>query len=80
MTLSGKITSYDSAKGAGTITPEMGGKSLPFVRADLDHQRQAPKVGQRYGYETKQLDSGKQQAVNLQQQLSHREQAEQQQG
>lgn len=51
-----------------------------FAKADLKHPTQEPKVGQRYGYETKQTDGGKPQAINLQHELSHREQAERQKG
>lgn len=80
MTNFGKIATYDVGNGAGTIIPEAGGAPLMFAKADLKHQAQEPKVGQRYGYETRQVDGGKQRAANLQHELSHREQAEQQQG
>lgn len=76
----GKIATYDAIKGAGTIAPEAGGSPLMFAKADLKHQVQEPKVGQRYGYDTQQVDGGRQQAANLQHELTHREQAEQQRG
>ncbi|MHA6333846.1 cold-shock protein [Qipengyuania sp. CAU 1752] len=75
MTHYGKIKSYDTCKGAGTITPEKGGEPLPFVKADLQQEAQEPKVDQRYGYETKQVDGGKQQAMNLQQEQGQPEKA-----
>lgn len=68
MTHYGKIKSYDSDKGAGTITPERGGDALPFRKSDLQQEAQEPKVDQRYGYETSEVDSGKRRAINLQQQ------------
>jgi CspA family cold shock protein len=66
MTHYGKIHSYDAAKGAGMIKPEKGGDALPFHKADLQQQAEVPKADQRYGYETKQVDGGKSQAINLQ--------------
>ncbi|QUL39133.1 cold-shock protein [Erythrobacter sp. JK5] len=84
MTHFGKIKSYDSNKGVGTITPEKGGDALPFGKSDLQQQAQEPKVEQRYGYETSEVDGGKKRAVNLQHQQgdgrSQKEQARQQQG
>ncbi|MFN4358737.1 cold-shock protein [Sphingopyxis alaskensis] len=68
MTNYGKINSYDSGKGAGTITPEKGGEALAFVKADLQQSAAEPKTGQRFGYETRQVGGGKPQAINLQQQ------------
>jgi len=38
MTQYGKIKSYDSNKGSGTITPERGGETIAFVKADLQQQ------------------------------------------
>ncbi|WP_033073712.1 hypothetical protein [Sphingopyxis sp. MWB1] len=67
MTYFGKIHSYDSGKGAGTITPEKGGENLAFVKADLHQEAAEPKAGQRFGYETRQAGDGKAQAINLQQ-------------
>ncbi len=66
MTHYGKIKSYDTGKGAGMITPDKGGDALPFNKADLQQQAEVPKADQRYGYETKQVDGGKPQAINLQ--------------
>ena len=54
MTHFGTIKSYDSGKGSGTITPEKGGD--------------APEQGQRWGYETRQVDGGKPSATNLRRQ------------
>lgn len=80
MTHYGKIKSYDSGKGAGTISPEKGGDALAFNKSDLQQQGQEPKVDQRYGYETKQVDGGTAHAVNLQMEQGQRKQAENQQG
>ncbi|WP_370186999.1 cold-shock protein [Qipengyuania sp.] len=64
----GNIKSYDTGKGRGTISPEKGGEPLAFVKADLQREAAEPKVGQRYGYETRQVGGGKPQAINLRQQ------------
>lgn len=82
MTHYGKIKSYDSGKGAGTITPEKGGDVLPFGKSDLQQESQVPKIGDRYGYETNQVDGQNMRAVNLQQQQGdpQQEQARNQQG
>ena len=66
MTNYGKIKSYDADKGAGMITPEQGGDALPFHKADLQQQAEVPKADQRFGYETRQGEGGKAQAINLQ--------------
>ena len=66
MTHFGRIKSYDSGKGAGTIRPEEGGDMLPFGKSDLLQESQDPKVGDRYGYETNQVDGRDVCAVNLQ--------------
>ena len=68
MTHFGQIKSYDSGKGTGTISPEKGGNVLPFGKSDLQRESQAPKVGDRYGYETNQVDGQDIRAVDLQQQ------------
>ncbi|WP_432200507.1 cold-shock protein [Erythrobacter sp. W53] len=65
MTHYGKIKSYDSSQGAGTITAEQGGDVLSFGKSDLRQQAQEPQVDQRFGYDTKQVDGGKTRAVNL---------------
>lgn len=70
MTHFGKIKSYDSSKGEGMITPEKGGDALPFGKSDLQQQAQEPKVDQRFGYETKQIDGGKAHAVSLKHQMA----------
>ena len=82
MTHFGTIKSYDSNKGAGTISPEKGGDALPFRKKDLQQQAQEPEVDQRYGFETSEVDGGKKRAVNLQQGDGDRqkEQARNQQG
>ena len=82
MTHYGKIKSYDSGKGSGTITPERGGDALPFKKADLQQQAQEPKVDQRYGYDTSEVDGGDKRAINLQPQQAdpQQEQARAQQG
>lgn len=68
MTHYGKIQSYDNGKGTGTIVPEKGGEALGFVKADLQQEAAEPSSGQRYGYETQQVDGGKPHAVNLRRQ------------
>ncbi len=80
MTHFGKIKTYDTGKGTGTIAPEKGGEPLAFGRADLQQEGQIPKVAQRYGYETSQVDGGKARAVNLQMEQGQRNRAEPQQG
>lgn len=91
MTNYGKIKSYDSGKGSGTITPENGGDALDFGKSDLQQQAAEPEQGQRFGYDTKQADGGKTHATNLRQHEqvsmnsqshadSQQAQAEQQQG
>lgn len=76
----GKIKSYDTSKGTGTIAPEAGGEPLGFAKADLQQKGEEPKVDQRFGYDTAQMNGGKARAINLQMQQSQREQAEKQQG
>jgi len=82
MTHFGKIKSYDSGKGAGTICPETGGNVLPFGKSDLQQESQMPKIGDRYGYETNQVDGQDMRAVNLQHQQGdlQQEQARAQKG
>ena len=80
MTHFGTIKSYDTGKGAGTITPEKGGEPLHFAKADLQQEGQTPSSGQRFGYETSQVDGGKARAVNLQMEQGKAEQAANQQG
>lgn len=65
MTTFGKIKSYDSSSGTGSITPEKGGDALRFMKADLQQEGQVPKIDQRFSYETSQVDGGKTSAVNL---------------
>ena len=66
MTHYGKIKSYDSAKGAGMITPDKGGDALAFNKSDLQQQAQEPRSGETYGYETRQINGGKAHATSLQ--------------
>ena len=85
MTHYGKIKSYDSSSGTGSITPEKGGETLRFKKADLQQEGQMPKVDDRFSYETSEVDGGKKSAVNLQHQQgdggqSQKEQASAQQG
>ena len=84
MTDFGKIKSYDSGKGTGTITPEKGGDALPFRKSDMQQQGQEPQQEQRFGYDVKNADNGKRYAINLQSQPGEgdvqREQAGAQQG
>lgn len=79
MTDYGKIKSYDSSKGRGSIVPENGGEALEFMKAELQQQAAEPKAGQRFGYETRQVSGGTSQATNLQPDSKH-DQATQQQG
>ena len=78
----GKIKSYDSSSGTGSITPEKGGDALRFKKADLQQEAEVPKVDQRFSYETSEVDGGKKTAVNLQPQQGdgQKEQASAQQG
>ncbi|QKG71949.1 S1 domain-containing protein [Erythrobacter mangrovi] len=76
----GNIKSYDANKGRGMISPEKGGEPIAFVKADLQQEAAEPKQGQRFGYETRQVDGAKPEAFNLQPQQGQREQASQQQG
>lgn len=80
MTQYGKIKSYDSGRGRGSIAPASGGEALHFVKADLQQQAEEPKPGRRYGYDTRQVGGDKPQAINLQPQHGEPEQAERQQG
>lgn len=65
MTHFGKIKSYDSKVGSGMILPDEGGDPLVFATAELDPEGRQPEVGQRYGYQTEQVDGSKAYAVNL---------------
>ena len=48
----GKVESYDNNKGTGLITPETGGKGVPFARAAFSWtDKSAPPVGRRLSYE-----------------------------
>ncbi|MBH9538166.1 cold-shock protein [Novosphingopyxis sp. YJ-S2-01] len=84
MTHYGKIKSYDSSSGTGSITPEKGGEALRFKKADLQQEGHMPKVDERFSYETSEVDGGKKSAVNLQHQQgdgqSQKGQARAQQG
>ena len=83
MTDFGKIKSYDTGNGRGTIVPEKGGDALPFRKSDLQQQAQEPQQDQRYGYDVKSADNGKRYAINLHQQGEadiQQEQARAQQG
>ena len=65
MTHFGKIESYDSIKGSGMIAPDKGGDALHFGKSDLKEQGSQPRVDQRYGYDTSQVDGGDPRAVNV---------------
>ena len=85
MAHTGKIKSYDAAKGSGMITPEKGGDALPFNKSDLQMQGEEPREGQAYGYETRQINGGKAHATSLQPQQgeaanNQKDQASKQQG
>lgn len=79
----GNIKSYNQDKGTGTIVPEKGGDALPFKKKDLQQEAEAPKVDQRFSYETAEVDGGHKRATNLQMQAeesTHEKQARNQQG
>lgn len=80
----GRINSYDIDQGRGTIIPETGGTPLPFAKADLELGAQLPRVDQRYGYETSEVNGASKRAVFLHPQPSdgdrQREQAIAQRG
>ncbi|MGR3481679.1 hypothetical protein [Salipiger marinus] len=78
MTHFGTIKSYDSGKGSGTIAPEKGGEPLFFGKDDFQQKAAEPKQGQRWGYETRQLDGSKPTATNLRQQEQEKGQKQQQ--
>ena len=85
MAHTGKIKSYDTAKGSGMITPEKGGDALPFNKSDLQQQAQEPRSGQAYAYETREVNGGKVHATSLQMEQGNapdgqKEQAGKQQG
>jgi CspA family cold shock protein len=83
MTSFGKIASYDSSKGTGTISPESGGDVLPFRKSALQEQAQEPQQDQRFGFDVKNTDNGKRYADNLHQQsgeVTREDQARNQQG
>jgi cold shock CspA family protein len=62
----GKVESYDNNKGTGLITPETGGKGLPFDRAAFSWtDKSAPPVGRRLSYEVADL-AGVNSAIKLQ--------------
>ena len=77
MTHFGKIMSYDSVRGRGSITPDRGGNPLAFVKADLQKDAEEPRIGQRYGYETSRVGGGETQAIRLR---PEHEQSDTQQG
>ena len=80
MTHYGKIKSYDSSAGTGSIYPESGGDALRFRKADLQQEGEVPKVNERFSYDTTEVDGGKKSAINLQMEQGQRGQAEKQQG
>jgi cold shock CspA family protein len=48
----GRVESYDNNNGTGLITPETGGKGLPFSRSAFSwSDKIAPAVGRRLSYE-----------------------------
>jgi len=48
----GRVESYDNSNGTGLITPETGGKGLPFDRSAFSWaDKMAPAVGRRLSYE-----------------------------
>lgn len=62
----GKVESYDNNKGTGLITPETGGKGLPFDRSAFSWMdKSAPPVGRRLSYEVDEV-GGVNTAIKLQ--------------
>ena len=62
----GRVQSYDNNNGTGLITPESGGKGLPFDRSAFSWaDRIAPAVGRRLSYESVE-NAGVTSAINLQ--------------
>lgn len=79
----GIIQSYDSGAGAGTISPDQGGNSLPFGKSDLQQESQRPLVDDRYSFETVEVNGREKRATSLRQISSaqiRQEQARAQQG
>lgn len=66
MTDHGKIVSYDTGNGTGTIAPKQGGAALPFCKAALAQQGPEPTRDQHYSYDVKSAENGKHYADNLQ--------------
>jgi cold shock CspA family protein len=62
----GKVESYDNNIGTGLITPETGGKGLPFDRSAFSwSDKSAPSVGRRLSYEVVE-NAGVTSAIKLQ--------------
>ena len=81
MTKFGTIERYDATRRAGVIAPEAGGYPIVFAWPDPEGTEQRPEVNRRYRYDVLfPRDGGQPRAVNLQKQLSLREQAEAQRG
>ncbi len=62
----GRIQTYDASKGCGTIAPDKGGQMVEFGRADLHRDADAPKAGQRFGYQVSQIGNTNPRATKLQ--------------
>lgn len=62
----GKIKSYDSGLGKGTIQPNRGGVPLPFGKADLRRESRQPLVEEPYSFETVEVDGANRRATDLQ--------------
>jgi len=62
----GKVESFDNNKGTGLITPETGGKGLPFDRSAFSWtDKSAPSIGRRLSYEVAE-NAGVSSAIKLQ--------------
>jgi cold shock CspA family protein len=62
----GRVESYDNNKGTGLITPESGGKGLPFDSSAFSWaDKIAPAVGRRLSYECVE-NAGVNSAIKLQ--------------
>jgi cold shock CspA family protein len=62
----GKVESFDTNKGTGLLTPEIGGQGIAFERNAFSWENKTPPtVGQRLSYEVAE-HAGVQSAIKLQ--------------
>ena len=66
MKLFGTVKSFDSDKGQGEITPEVGSEAIHFEKSAITWDKEtAPTVGQRLSYEAGTMNN-QPRALNLQ--------------